>query len=121
VGNAVQILNAGANDAAGRAAAQADNGGARLAPQRRSGRAGRNDTWRRNVGQVRANCAATSCTAGFHGSHVFWGAKRYGTDRQPALYKESRIWYSCCPVNQWVMHKDAPGEPSMRYGKLLTG
>jgi hypothetical protein len=44
VGNAVQILNAGANDAAGRAAAQADNGGARLAPQRRSGRAGRNDT-----------------------------------------------------------------------------
>jgi hypothetical protein len=45
VGNAVQILNAGA---AGRAAAQADKGarlwGAPLAPQRRSGRAERNDT-----------------------------------------------------------------------------
>ena len=32
-------------------------------------------------------------------------------------YKESRIWFSCDPVNQWVMRKDIPGEASTRYGK----
>src|SRR5580658_1766021 len=46
---------------------------------------------------------------------------RYGADRQAALYKESRIWYSCCPVNQWVMHKDPLGESSTRYGKREFG
>jgi hypothetical protein len=24
-------------------------------------------------------------------------------------------------VNQWVMRKDIPGEPSIRYGKLFAG
>jgi hypothetical protein len=34
--------------------------------------------------------------------------------------KESRICFSCDPVNQWVMRKDTPGEASILYGKLLT-
>src|ERR1035438_5060011 len=46
---------------------------------------------------------------------------RYQADRRHAPYKESRICFSCDPVNQWVMRKDIPGEPSIRYGKLLTG
>jgi hypothetical protein len=45
---------------------------------------------------------------------------RYRADRGHAPYKESRICFSCDPVNQWVMRKDTPGEARMRYGKLLT-
>jgi hypothetical protein len=48
-------------------------------------------------------------------------ARGYQTDRRPAAYKEFRIYFSCDPVNQWVMRKHIPGDPSIRYGKLLTG
>jgi hypothetical protein len=127
VGNAVQILNAGPGGA-GRAAAQADEEARPL--RRNAGLVERGGTTR--DGGTWAKCARTVQQR--RALPVFMGhidqramvkdvfgepSMRYGADRQPALCKESRIWYSCCPVNQWVMHKNALGEPSMRNGKLL--
>jgi hypothetical protein len=51
----------------------------------------------------------------------FGTRQRVGAADGPQAYWEYRLCLLCYPVNQWVMRKDIPGEPSMRYGKLLTG
>ena len=48
----------------------------------------------------------------------------YQADRRSTAYKQSRICFSCDPVNQWVMRKDIPGDPNNPKRKTvgcLTG
>src|ERR1022692_497009 len=63
-----------------------------------------------NVGVVRTSSAGYCPTVSV--------AARRGTATVPKPGVAYR--FSCDPVNQWVMRKDIPGEPSIRYGKLLT-
>src|SRR5580658_10427953 len=134
VRNAVQILNAGAGVPPVGPPPKLTRGRApRRAPLRRNAGLVERDGTTRDGGTW-AKCARTVRQR--RAPPVFMGhidqramvkdvfgkpSMRYGADRQAALYKESRIWYSCCPVNQWVMHKDPLGESSTRYGKREFG